>query len=116
MLKVSRYVYECEALLPGLHIVYSSRSGAMIELDDGEWQLARRLLDAPEATAADSEDRQAMQKRLVDTLILVPEDEDEFEAVRGYRQRAKSNPNWLSLTIAPTMQCNFRCTYCFEGV
>lgn len=112
-MKVSKYVYQLEALLPDLNLLYSSRSGALLEFDPDEWETVQSVLDAPTHIPT-TEPATTLRKRLVDALMIIPPDEDEFEAVRKHRERGKSQLSWLSLTIAPTMQCNFRCTYCFE--
>jgi uncharacterized protein len=56
----------------------------------------------------------ALYERLISAGCLVPVDEDEVRALRLEREAARRDPGSLSLTVAPTMQCNFRCTYCFE--
>ncbi|MBK6490144.1 MAG: hypothetical protein IPF98_25510 [Gemmatimonadetes bacterium] len=45
--------------------------------------------------------------------VLVPQGFDEREALFDIRRRALASPDALLLTLAPTIQCNFRCTYCF---
>lgn len=46
---------------------------------------------------------------------ILNDDVDEMELIRYYRNLGKYNRNTLSLTIAPTLDCNFRCPYCFEN-
>lgn len=45
---------------------------------------------------------------------LVEEDVDELERLEFYRNLAKYDMTNFGLTIAPTLDCNFRCKYCFE--
>jgi len=45
---------------------------------------------------------------------LVEDDVDELERLEFYRNLAKYDMTNLGLTIAPTLDCNFRCKYCFE--
>ena len=45
---------------------------------------------------------------------LIDDDVDELKRLEFYRNLAKYDATNLGLTIAPTLDCNFRCKYCFE--
>lgn len=45
---------------------------------------------------------------------LIEDDIDELERLEFYRNLEKYDMTNLGLTIAPTLDCNFRCKYCFE--
>ena len=45
---------------------------------------------------------------------LIEDDVDELERLEFYRNLAKYDMTNFGLTIAPTLDCNFRCKYCFE--
>jgi len=45
---------------------------------------------------------------------LVDDDVDELERLEFYRNLSKYDATNFGLTIAPTLDCNFRCKYCFE--
>lgn len=45
---------------------------------------------------------------------LVEDDVDELDRLEFYRNLAKYDMTNFGLTIAPTLDCNFRCKYCFE--
>lgn len=45
---------------------------------------------------------------------LVEDDVDELERLEFYRNLSKYDMTNFGLTIAPTLDCNFRCKYCFE--
>ena len=45
---------------------------------------------------------------------LIDDDIDELERLEFYRNLSKYDVTNFGLTIAPTLDCNFRCKYCFE--
>ena len=45
---------------------------------------------------------------------LTVDDADELQRLEFYRNLSKYDMTNFSLTIAPTLDCNFRCKYCFE--
>ena len=63
------------------------------------------------------ETSQALPDGLKDSFVelgyLVPEQENELEKLKGLYLDVIGD-NTLSLTILPTIQCNFRCKYCYE--
>ncbi len=121
----SRYNTVADAAVGGGHLVFNAFTGALLELDDAEFGAARSAavlgaqdggrepqFPAPLATERDLPDQ--LEQRLVQAGVLVPEGFDERAALFDIRRRSLAAPDTLLLTIAPTIQCNFRCTYCFE--
>lgn len=56
---------------------------------------------------------QQLIKTLLNCGYIVPQNEDENEKLKLIHANTISSPT-LFLTIIPTMQCNFRCKYCYE--
>jgi len=52
---------------------------------------------------------------LAQTLFILPDDFDELAHVRRMHQDARADVGVKNLVIAPTMQCNMSCHYCFEN-
>ena len=46
--------------------------------------------------------------------FLIDDQVDELELIRFYSSYFKFSRRTLGLTIAPTLECNFRCIYCYE--
>ena len=46
---------------------------------------------------------------------LVPEQVDELAVLRRMYEQQRYRQDVMTLTIAPTMACNFGCDYCFQG-
>lgn len=49
------------------------------------------------------------------TNAIINDDFDEIEYIKYARNLSKYDMTSLGLTIAPTLDCNFRCVYCFEN-
>ena len=47
-------------------------------------------------------------------LFLIPSDSDEIQILKERNKAIKNRDDFVSLTIAPTLDCNFRCIYCYE--
>jgi uncharacterized protein len=47
--------------------------------------------------------------------FVVDDDVNEVDALKQLYNSTRYNTSGFGLTIAPTMGCNFRCTYCYEG-
>lgn len=46
--------------------------------------------------------------------FVIPDHENEIQLLRQLNYKGRFKSNHLSLTIAPTLRCNFRCQYCWE--
>lgn len=49
-----------------------------------------------------------------DSGCFIEDSVDELRLLEFYKNAAKYDKTSLALTIAPTLECNFRCKYCFE--
>ncbi len=54
-------------------------------------------------------------KQMKRTNAIINDDFDEIEYIKYARNLSKYDMTSLGLTIAPTLDCNFRCIYCFEN-
>ena len=96
------------------YLLYNSLSSTLAMLDpavNADLEVIRQGPDSYDFTANPG---LYLQLRL--TKVLVEEDEEE-DLLRVIRLRAMSEDHDLSrlaLIIAPTLGCNFECTYCYE--
>jgi uncharacterized protein len=113
-LVASRYNTFTASAIPGTYLAFNVFTGALLELDEEEFASVGVLDGRPGATPPDSLPS-PLRARLAAAGILVPFTFDERAALFEVRRRALQAPDSLLLTLAPTIQCNFRCTYCFEA-
>lgn len=110
--KVSRYVTRVALDEVDTLLLYGGLAGRLVEVTGLTRDLAETLLSDPNSdTPLLGEARQV----LIDQGILIPETWDELSLLEARRARAHDpNVGSMSLTICPTVNCNFRCTYCYQ--
>lgn len=74
---------------------------------------ARRILAEPSARPH-SESTASLKQLLHEKGFIIDAEVDERAVLRARYARARKGGGALSLTIAPTLACNFRCTYCYQ--
>jgi uncharacterized protein len=102
--------------------IYNSLSNRLLKLDEKHFrwlETVRKCGGVPDAKIADGADL-SMYREFMDLLrasqMLVNECGDERGLARYHYMRNAScyDSNTLSLTLCPTLACNFHCAYCFE--
>ena len=79
-------------------------------------KLEKRYVEMIEHEDFDNPDLKRLINDLLKQKIIVPKEEDEFLDMlkKQHKERLNSSSKQLSLIIAPTLNCNFNCFYCFE--
>jgi uncharacterized protein len=127
-MKASRYNFTFQAL-DGTHLVFNALTGALARLPSDQVPLIQTILAegspfdpaAPGSLSA-TESGEGMSLSLDDDLrqkllrggFLVPDDVDECDVLKVRYHAARFDPQQLKLTVLPTLDCNFRCSYCYE--
>ena len=108
-LKESDYNYIYDDLGKDQVVFYNSRTGALAVVHDAQYQQFKAFQETGKAI----EDTEFLNK-LLKCGYLLPAGVDEKFLITTNMMFGRYSKNSLSLTIAPTMACNFRCIYCFE--
>ncbi len=108
-LKQSEYNFVYDDLGKDQIVIYNSFTGALAVVKEQQYKQFTDYL----ATGKEIEDKAFLENALK-CGYLVPKDIDEHFLIKTRMMQGRYNKNILSLTIAPTMACNFRCVYCFE--
>ena len=96
------------------HFLYNSRINSFFELD----QLSYNRLESIASGKSFIEELPAEEiNQLVENKIIVGNREDDnYISQMQYLKRKKSfHSNNLSIVLAPTLGCNFKCPYCYEA-
>jgi uncharacterized protein len=125
-LKKSNYNVEIETLMDGSKLVYNTYSG-IFGVMDKETQIVFNNIENHDTNfhssvcshTVDSNDEAASRAaKIIDTMFragyVVDADKDELATLRFERAKGRHIKNNLSLTIAPTLDCNMACPYCYE--
>lgn len=95
------------------HYVYNTLSNALISLNDDYYEL---LKDAQNNNLEVNETE--YDKELFDVLkaskIITENDKDDFLIYKSTILQQREFNDFMHPTLAPTMDCCFRCHYCFE--
>lgn len=108
-LKESEYNYIYDDLGKNQIVFYNSRTGALSVVHEAQYEQFKDF----QSTGKEIEDVEFLNK-LLQYGYLLPADVDEKFLIKTNMMLGRYNRSILSLTIAPTMACNFRCVYCFE--
>lgn len=110
-MKPSHYNFIFPTDTPKKLIIYNSLTSALAELD-GPYM---HLLNTPQFNyAALSADKKQFIDKLIQGGFVLEDGIDELEILKFVHHSNKFNNADLALTIAPTLHCNFSCTYCYE--
>lgn len=87
------------------NVIYNTFSKALVLLDDSEF------LHYTEQDICDAD----IERELTENRILVEDSFDETAFLKYFHYKTKFSNETLYLTIAPTLDCNFACPYCYEN-
>jgi len=111
-LKESRYNFFFDGE-KGAKLAFNSMTGALAQIEPNKWPIIQKLLADP-----NREPKNQTEKELLESLkyggFLIDGDFDELAYLKVMNRMARFSKDLLSLTIAPTMKCNFACFYCYE--
>lgn len=88
-----------------LYIVFNTLSNSIAEIDENTF----KYLNGENITLDEE-----ITKTLMDNSFIIEEKCDELKVIQYERIRAKFERDTLNLVIATTMDCNMKCSYCFE--
>lgn len=99
------------ALKDGRYLAYNSLAGGLAVLTATEVAAYEQLVSGADSDSIDP----SIGASLEYGGFIVDESVDELAVLRERYQAHRFNPRTMTLTIAPTMACNFACDYCFQG-
>lgn len=95
-------------------IGFNCLSGSMLKMNIDDYKLYERVCSGENILNADPE-KFSFIDGLKKHKFLKDDDINELDIIKAEHYCRRFNPDTLNLTIAPTLNCNFNCPYCFEG-
>ena len=111
--KKSMFNVEVEKMADGRKLMYNSYTG-MFGIMDAKTQSVFDVIEDIDMSNIDDEVKKTVNAVAMGGYIINAES-DEIATVKLGRARGRMKDNVLALTIAPTMDCNMACPYCFEN-
>ena len=112
-LKVSRYNHFFQAD-DGFELAYNALTNSFASVAEPENTLIKKILNDPNAFSFDSKEKEQLKDDLIKGGFLVEEEFDELAFLKMRNRIGRFTTDYFGLTIAPTLECNFNCEYCFE--
>ena len=94
-------------------LIFNCKTCGFAKLDGETISQYKELMRCPRNIQENSE-LSSLVKELSRGGFLVEDDEDELETLRILEMMSRFSTEALGLTIAPTLDCNFSCIYCYE--
>ena len=99
----------------GTKLAYNCLTGGLATLTKQKYQQVQEILAAPLAYKFDTKAKKELRDNLFKGGFLLDDEVDELGLLKVRNRSARFDPRYLRLTILPTLKCNFRCVYCYEG-
>lgn len=111
--KVSRYLTRVDLTEADTMLLYGGIASRLVEVPGSFREEAEALLADPNSTCVSNDSK--LRNLLQEQGILIPETFDELVFLKkGYERVRSLKSGTLGLTLCPTLECNFRCTYCYQ--
>lgn len=107
-MQASRYNFFTDAFFENQILAYNTLWGSFQVLSNEDWQ------EWDAALQGKSEVCEETREKMIAGGFLSDHDESAVLRARFSPSSKTQSQHGLSLTIAPTVNCNFRCTYCFQ--
>jgi uncharacterized protein len=96
-------------------LAYNCLSGALARLSAEEFAGLQAYCENPDDGVFEARGLEALRDGLKSGGFLIPDELDERESMRALHTAIKvQRRRAIGLTIVPTLDCNFRCSYCFS--
>lgn len=97
----------------GMILAYNTLSGAMAHLTIDQYKKVQDILARCSNLQGGAGESDANLTFLLEGRFLIDDDVDELDILKTRNLLGKFTQDKLGVTVMPTLNCNFRCVYCF---
>ncbi|MBP5520330.1 MAG: SPASM domain-containing protein [Treponema sp.] len=94
------------------YMLFCGNSNSFYQIDEDNVPVIQNMIDTGDESKLPDDIREEFIKSGV---LLKEDDESLFNRLKYISYLTRFDNKTLTLTIAPTMACNFSCSYCYEG-
>ena len=111
-MKVSKYnkFFNCNE--GGTILAYNCLAGSLATLTQEKYQLVKEILGS---LSFDTDEKQNLWNDLLEGGFLIEDDVNELDILKIRNRTSRFDKSRFTLTILPTLNCNFQCSYCYEA-
>ncbi len=111
MKKWSRYSLLIESEKHSCYFLFNTISNLLWKLDHENAKILMDLRDNKISCEDQDDDTKTL---LSENIIITDSDDTELAKLKLLKHYHRMDNSIMALTIAPTLECNLRCSYCFE--
>lgn len=94
------------------YLLFCGNSNSFYQIEEENVPAIQNMIDSGDCSHLPD----ALKKEFIKSGVILSEDDDVFfNRLKFSSYLTRFSKNSLRLTIAPTMACNFKCVYCYEG-
>lgn len=93
-------------------ICFNSMSGALFTISKNQYRLFNKYKNNLQKL---NEYKKDLYETLIKTRFIIPENQNELDIIKFRNRRDVFINNFYKLIINPTLDCNFKCWYCYES-
>jgi uncharacterized protein len=98
----------------GSVLAYNCVSSGFAVIDKKKYATVEKILAAPDHYPCKTQTEKDLYDSLVKGNFLVDDKIDELDHIKARYNCSRYDTGVFSLTVIPTLNCNFRCIYCYE--
>ena len=99
----------------GKVLAFNSMSKGVAILTPEDYSEIQRILSSPDEYQYNTHKKRELKRKLIKGRFLIDENVDEMKILRFRFNSVMYNADTFSLTVCPTLNCNMRCSYCYQS-